>query len=160
MEAADESATAPWLLQRRSDRNQAACSLRSTESSLSWPARSSGPGKELRLKCRRKRANQSDRPRLSGQIAAWRDRRERGTDEPFPDNPARKYLETTQRLTLSDDVGTAYRRGSGGGTGWDGDHDIHWWTTHTFRPSPPAEASWLELLIEIDGKPKKARIAL
>jgi hypothetical protein len=109
-----------------------------------WPAEL-----EIRLACRpNDRTRQTDIDYASA-VADWRARRERGSDDDFPENPT-AALFRDRRPQLTDDLGTLYNWDSGGGWGWDGDHGIRWGTSHTFRPSPPPSATWLDIALALD----------
>jgi hypothetical protein len=115
---------------------------------------------DVRLSCRPNARTREIADEYAGEIGAWRARREQGAQEEFPGNPAQMVL-GRNRPGLADNVGTAYEWTSGGGWGWDGETGVHWWTAHTFRPSPPSNATWLDVTVEfVSGEPRTARFAL
>jgi len=120
-----------------------------------WPAEL-----EVRFACRpNDRTRQTDIDYASA-VADWHARRERVSDEDFPENPT-AALFRDRRPALTDDLSTLYSWDSGGGWGWDGDHGIRWGTSHTFRPSPPPNATWLDIALALDpGQMGTTRVLL
>ena len=82
-------------------------------------------------------------------VANWRARRDESDDEPFPVSPSRALF-LGRRPRLSDDLGTKYDWTSGGSWGWQDDEGTHWGITHLFVPSPPRNAKWLEIMVDLD----------